>query len=215
MSGWSRSTPCNVIRTVLQNLVLLPTVRAYCAPFKTSSECHELNNLSGPLVIVANHASHLDTPAILAALPSGIRHHTAVAAAADYFYRNPLLGAAVSVGIGTFPFPRAGRAGTDRAAQLLSEGQSVLLFPQGSRAGDRFRAGVGYLLAETGASALPVGLSGCHEVWPRGRALPRRGCVHVRIGRPWKPETGMAPRAVVEELERQVAALTNAPEVLG
>ena len=44
------------------------------------------NDLKAPVVFVANHSSHMDTPAILRALPRGWRRRTAVAAAADYFY---------------------------------------------------------------------------------------------------------------------------------
>lgn len=212
MKSWSRSIPCNVIRAALQDLVLVPSVRAYCAPLRVSYECAYL---AGPLVIVANHRSHLDTPAILAALPSGIRHRTAVAAAADYFYGNPLLGAVAGVGMGTFPFPRAGCEGTKRAAALLSQGWNVLLFPQGSRAGERFRPGVGHLLVQTGVGALPIGLCGCREVWPRGQVLPRRGCVAVHVGRPWTPEPRMTPREIAEELERRVAALIGVKEIVG
>ena len=47
--------------------------------------------MKGPVILVANHVSHLDTPVILAALPRRLRKRTVVAAAADYFYRNRLV----------------------------------------------------------------------------------------------------------------------------
>ena len=44
-----------------------------------------ISPVAGPLIFVANHTSHVDTPLLLANLP--VRpHHTVVAAAADYFF---------------------------------------------------------------------------------------------------------------------------------
>jgi 1-acyl-sn-glycerol-3-phosphate acyltransferase len=166
---------------------------------------------------VANHGSHLDTPALLAALPRSVRHRTAVAAAADYFYRSRLLGAACSLGVGTFAFPRQGRVGTQRAAELLADGWNVLLFPQGTRGSSDqlpFRHGVGYLLAETGAPVLPVGIAGSRELWPRGQKLPRRGPLEVRIGEVWQPDPDLSSHEIVAELTRRVNALTSSSSVL-
>lgn len=200
-----------VLRAVFQDSVLVPAVRALCTPLQTSCAT-DLDTQPGPFVIVANHASHLDTPALLAALPPALRHRTAVAAAADYFYRHRVVGAACSLAIGTFPFPRTGRDGTLRAAELLAHGCNVVLFPQGSRGcGQRlpFRVGVGHLLLKTGARALPVAISGTLEAWPRGRMFPRRRAISVHIGQPWKPAPGMSPRQITEELERRVDALVG------
>ncbi len=168
-------------------------------------------SLRGPLVIVANHASHLDTPLILATLPPWLRHRTAPAAAEDYFYRRPLQGAAVTALVGAFPFPRSGAEGLDRAATLLSAGWSVLLFPEGTRSDDgrlhRFRDGVGRLLAHAGVPALPIALSGTFDCWPRTRATPRRGPVAVHVGAPWTPPADAHPCAIASALEQQVDGL--------
>ena len=51
-----------------------------------------LDSVEPPVVFVANHSSHMDTPAILRALPHRWRRRTAVAAAADYFYAKRRLG---------------------------------------------------------------------------------------------------------------------------
>jgi 1-acyl-sn-glycerol-3-phosphate acyltransferase len=209
---WTRTGAVSLVRGALQDGVLVPLVKALSAPFHAlgvdAAEVH------GPLVIVANHGSHLDTPAILAALPPHIRHRTAVAAAADYFYRNRLLGAAASVGIGTFAFPRRGAAGTRQAAALLCAGWNVLLFPQGTRGSadaewQPFKSGVGHLVAETGAAVLPVGVYGTRAAWPRGQRLPRRGPIEVRLGSVWQPSDNMRPAEIVAEVERRVAALAS------
>jgi 1-acyl-sn-glycerol-3-phosphate acyltransferase len=207
----TRSRTCARVRGAFQDAVLVPAVRAYCAPFRVT-RAPALDTLRGPLVIVANHASHLDTPALLAALPPSLRHRTAIAAASDYFYRSRLLGAACSLGVGTFAFERQGRDGTLRAAELLADGWNVLLFPQGTRGSNDqlpFRLGVGHLLAETGVPVLPVGITGARNLWPRGQKLPRRGPLEVRIGDPWRPDASLSPRAIVEELQRRVTVLAR------
>jgi 1-acyl-sn-glycerol-3-phosphate acyltransferase len=204
---WLRSAPCNTARAALQDLLLVPAVRGFCRPFladKTTAS-------SAPVVIVANHASHLDAPAILAALPRRMRHHTAIAAADDYFYRQRVLGFAVSLGVGTFPFPRHGEVGLERAADLLEAGWNVLIFPEGTRSADGqlhpFKPGVGRLLKRSGAPVLPVGIVGAHHLWPRTRRFPMRGRLEVRLGQAWRPATNDSTQAICAELRRRVATL--------
>ena len=60
------------------------------------------------MVFVANHASHMDTPALLRALPGKRRRRTAVAAAVDYFYTKRRNAVAASLVFGTVPVDRAG-----------------------------------------------------------------------------------------------------------
>jgi len=207
---WTRSPAASAIRCAFQDGLLVPAVRVYCKPFRAVWASPELHS-RGPVLIVANHGSHLDAPAVLAALPASVRHRTAVAAAADYFYRSPLVGAAASMGLGTFAFARHGRDGCERAAELLAAGWNVLIFPQGSRGdGDGwqpFRAGAGHLLVKAGVAALPVGIRGSRALWPKGRHLPRRGRLEVRVGEVWRPEPGQSVEAIVAELEQRVREL--------
>jgi 1-acyl-sn-glycerol-3-phosphate acyltransferase len=208
-----RSRPCNAARALLQDVLLVPALRGYCAPYRTDRP--STLDARRPVVIVANHASHLDAPAILAALPHHMRHRTAIAAADDYFYRQRVLGFAVSLGIGAFPFPRKGIVGLERAAELLDAGWNILIFPEGTRSPDGslhpFRHGVGRLLAESHAPALPVGIVGAHTLWPRSSKLPRRGPLQVTLGQPWQPPTTDSPAAICAELQRRVATLIGDP----
>jgi 1-acyl-sn-glycerol-3-phosphate acyltransferase len=185
--------------------VLRAALQAYCHPYVVVGEPPAV----APLIIVANHASHLDAPAIVAALPTS--YHTAVAAAEDYFYSRRWLGIAVTRAIGAFPFPRHGDLGLDRAATFLGEGRSVLLFPEGTRSADgepgRFRLGIGRLAAATHKPVLPVAVVGSHALWPRGRRFPRRGRLEVRLGKPWQPQATLSPTEICAEVQRRVAAL--------
>jgi len=210
--SWLRRAPWNAVRGLLQDGLIVPAVRSLGAPCRASAAVN-LAELADPVVFVANHGSHLDAPSILAALPASIRHRTAVAAAEDYFYRNRLLGFAMGLGIGAFPFPRRGPLGVERAAALLAAGWNVVLFPEGTRSADGaqhvFRDGVGNLLLVSHVAAVPVAIAGTQTLWPRGRALPRRGPIAVRLGAPWSPPSSATPRDISTELGRQVAALSE------
>jgi 1-acyl-sn-glycerol-3-phosphate acyltransferase len=170
-------------------------------------ECREVLP-RGPVLFVANHSSHVDTAAILRALPSWMRARTAPGAAADHFFRGRLRGAAVSLLVGAFPFPRSGGLGLDRCRELIAEGWSVLLYPSGSRTGGRFRPGAASLAA-SGVTVVPVGIEGTAAILPKGRWLPRRGAVRVRFGEPFRVPLGSDVLAVSRRLERAVRDLAG------
>ena len=79
----------------------------------------------------------MDTPVILSALPRKLRKRTAVAAAADYFYRNRLVASLVSLIFNTVPIERKGGGGLTKDAShldtLLDQGWNLLLYPEGTR----------------------------------------------------------------------------------
>lgn len=132
-----------------------------------------------PVVFVANHASHADTLVLVDVLARA--RPLAVAAADDYWFRDRTRGLALAGALGAFPFPREGIAGLRRTQTLLSHGWSVLIYPQGTRGGGPFRAGIGRLAAG-GAVLVPVGVVGTREVLPKGSRWPRRHPVTVRVG---------------------------------
>jgi 1-acyl-sn-glycerol-3-phosphate acyltransferase len=143
-----------------------------------------------PCVIVANHSSHADTAALLAALPAGRR--PAVAAAADYWFRGALRARICRALCAAFPVRRTGGGSADlaSAARLLAAGHDVIVFPEGTRSRDgrtgRFHRGAACLAAAAGVPLVPAGISGTGTLLPPDRAgrRPRRGVVIVRIGAP-------------------------------
>ena len=152
-----------------------------------------------PVLLVASHASHADTAAILAALPADIRRRTHPAAAEDHFFRSRARARWTTRLTGAFAFPRHGDAGLRRAAALLAAGHNVVLFPQGSRAGGEFKCGAARLALD-GATVIPVGLAGTPAVLPKGSWLPRRHPVAVVFGAPVRTTAGR--RAAVSPAAR-------------
>lgn len=143
-----------------------------------------------PCVIVANHRSHADTAALIAALPA--RRQPAVAAAADYWFRGGLRSRVCRAACGAFPVRRTGGGSADLAAAawLLAAGRDVIIFPEGTRSKNgqtaAFHRGAARLAAAAGVPLVPAGISGTGTLLPPGAGarLPRRAPVTVRFGVP-------------------------------
>jgi 1-acyl-sn-glycerol-3-phosphate acyltransferase len=183
-------------------------------------------HLGRPVVFVANHSSHIDTPAIMRALPDGRRGRTVVAAAADYFYRRRRVAWAVSLIFNTVPMQRyGGGLGPDSSRhldRLIAKGWSLLVFAEGTRSRDgsvgRLRTGGAVLAAEHGLAIVPVYVAGTHQAmppgrrwmsWRPGRLLRRRHPVEIAFGPPIHLREG-EDRAEVMERVRQFFASCGA-----
>src|SRR5438128_10726725 len=178
-----------------------------------------VRELDGPVICAANHASQADTALILHALSDGGRDRTGVAAAADYWFKRPLLCNLVSLFLNTFPFSRTGgaQAQLNASSRLLKSGWNLVLFPEGSRSPDgriqEFKPGVGHLANETGTPVVPMHIRGAHQIMPRGQKLPLPGRVRVRIGRPMSPNPKEGSREFTARIEKAVRALSkDAPQ---
>ena len=184
--GWTFGWTARAARTVLQQAVLFPTVRLVTPVTVRNAEI--LRHRTGPVIVVANHVSHLDTPVILKAIPASIRRRLVVAAAKDYFYRNRFFGGLVSLSFATIPFDR-GEGSRDSLAAcqvLLSSGWSLLVFPEGTRSPTGtlgpVRRGVAVMAGATGTPVLPLYVHGLADIMPKGTAAPLPGGVVVDTG---------------------------------
>ena len=161
----------------------------------------------GGCVVVANHSSHADAPALLAAL--GPQAGTRVAAAADYWFGRGGRAAVCRAVVGGFAVRRGGGGSADLAGavELLRAGRTVVVFPEGTRSRDgsmgEFHRGAFRLAAAAGVPVVPVGIAGTRTLLPVAGS-PKRSAVAVRIGRPLWSATPL-------EAQRAVAALAAAP----
>lgn len=210
--AWALRWPARAARACLQAGLLLPAHALVCRPFRVEGREH-LSGLDGPLLLVANHASHLDTPSILRALPRRLRSRVAVAAAADYFFRTRPLELAMPLLLNAFPFSREGavRSSLEHCGDLVDGGWSVLVYPEGTRSVtgrlQPFRSGTGLLATDLRVPVVPIGVQGTHACLPKGARRPRRGPVTIRFGAALRPSSGTAHPAVAAELARAVQAL--------
>jgi 1-acyl-sn-glycerol-3-phosphate acyltransferase len=139
-TAWARTAAAGMLRTALQQGVLKPVTWSQTRPVVHGQEY--LDSVRGPAIFVANHSSHLDTPLILGSLPLRITKKLAVGAAADYFFDLHALAAATTLMFNAFPVERRGsRRSRSLAAELVDNGWSLLLYPEGSRTVDGWLTG--------------------------------------------------------------------------
>ena len=173
----------------------------------------------GGFVVVANHTSHLDAPALLAALPPARAEETHPVAARDYFFTRAWHGALMREFVNVVPVERdQGVEALVPVQALLARGDGVIVFPEGTRSMtgrlQRFRRGVGFLLAGTEYTVVPAWIEGAHRLWPKGSRWPRPGRLVVRFGQPVRyrhePAVEEGWTRVARDLEQRVRSLGEA-----
>ncbi len=143
----------------------------------------------GPYLLVANHTSHLDGPAVMAARGSHFQDVYSLGAR-DYFYKNRLRAWLSSHVLNMVAIDRSKldfRA-VDACRAIAQHGGCMLVFPEGTRSTDGelhpFKPGFGLIALRVGIPVVPVYIHGTYQVLPKGRIRPRRHPVHVSFGSP-------------------------------
>jgi long-chain acyl-CoA synthetase len=202
---WNRSWPMRAVRNVSQSMFLLPLARVFA--WISVDGLEHVRELQGPVIFAANHQSHMDGPVILAALPRRVRARVAPAMAKEFFkahffpeqftrkqwFTNSLNYWLSAAFFNTFPLPQreAGARQTLRyAGELLGEGFSVLIFPEGKRTEhgeiNAFRPGVGMMASRLGVPVIPVRLEGVDRVLHHTWKMATPGRVRVIFGAPMR-----------------------------
>ena len=209
--AWARRRPARAVRETIQSFILDPLMSYYTRRRVSGRE--GFDGLDAPVVFVANHSSHLDTPTILRALPWKWRQRTLVAAAADYFYRDRRIASLVSLLFNTIPIARdgGGNGELDHVDRLLDDRWNLLLFPEGTRSRQgrikRLRSGAALLAKRHHSAIVPIFISGTNDVMPPGRVWPRRKLwrrrypVRIAFGDPIRPLDDESPRQLTERVE--------------
>jgi 1-acyl-sn-glycerol-3-phosphate acyltransferase len=216
---WARCGFARTLREAILGFGLGPLMDLYTRAKVFGRE--QFTELPAPVVFVANHSSHLDTPTILRALPRKWRQRTAVAAASDYFYKKRTVANGVALIFNTVPIARAAGAGggsTEQVDRLIDQRWNVLLFPEGTRSRDgrlgKMRSGAAVLAQQHGVPIVPILVKGTHDAmppgrnWPRrikGRFFSRRHKIEVHFGEPITPAEGEHRREVMERVRAFLA----------
>ena len=194
-TDWARTPAARATREALLTAVFRPLV--WNQTTVRVEGLDRLDEIAAPVVFVANHSSHVDTPILLCSLPKRWRERTAVGAAADYFFDIWWRAATTTLAFNTSPIERTGGArATGTARRLLADGWNLVVFPEGTRSKDGWlgpwRHGVARLCCELDVPAVPVAIRGSFVAMPRGRSWPKPGRppVSIRYGPPLRPGPG-------------------------
>jgi 1-acyl-sn-glycerol-3-phosphate acyltransferase len=212
-TDWARRYPARVARVLLLEGVVTPALTALASP--TVRGLDRLADLEGPAIFAANHHSHVDTPLALSTIPEPWRHHIFIAAAADYFFGNRITAPLSALVIGAIPIERTrvGRRSADQAADLLDDGWSMLIFPEGGRSpdgwGQPFRGGAAYLSLRCDVPVVPMHIEGTGRILRKGRTVPQPSATTITFARPLRADEGEDSRRFGTRIEATVAALAD------
>ena len=200
-STWAANRVIRFLGNGLQFAVALPLFRHYL-PLEVSGLEH-LKGLRPPVIFAANHTSHLDTPAIFAALPTFWRRRLAPSARQEQFrgffdqeratwkeyFRDTAQYFLAGLLFNVYPVPQQ-MSGVRRAlrttGELVNRGFCPLIFPEGERTPDgkmhAFQPGVGLLSVRLRVPVVPVFVSGLFDVYSVHDSWPKAGPVRVSFG---------------------------------
>ena len=222
---WNQSMIVRAVRRVCLALGLLPLTRLFAW-----IRVHGLEHVAaidGPVVFAANHQSFIDPAVILAALPRTMRYRVVTAMAKDFFaphfhpeghsrrarFTNSVNYYLVTALFNAFPLPQreaGARHALRYAGELIGNGNSLVIFPEGRRTvGDAiagFQPGAAMIAARLGVPVVPVRLRGVDEVLGEGQRMAHPGRVEIRFGKPLRL-TGNDYAALAARLEAAVKTL--------
>ncbi|CAB4900293.1 unannotated protein [freshwater metagenome] len=215
-TAWARKYPARMSRALLTQGPMRWLTRAVAAPtVKGADRLEDLRVLDTPppLIFTPNHHSHLDTPLSIYAIPEPWRHKLVVAAAADYFFTSRGKGSAAALVLNALPIDReaTGRKSADQIRDLMADGWSLLIYPEGGRSpdgwGQDFKGGAAYLSARTGAAVVPMFIDGTGPIYGKGMKRPRPGRTTVVFGSPLRAEPDENTRRFNARIESAVTLL--------
>ena len=173
---WAGRKMLNLGREITYNRVIHTKVKGKAhIPYHTN------------FIVAANHCSHADIGLVKTALGSAGDNVCALAAS-DYFFDTKLKSAFFENFTMVVPIDRSGslRRSLQQAIDLLHQGYSLLIFPEGTRSMDgvmrEFKASVGYLAMNGECGILPMHLSGTRDVLPKGSWMIQSRQLTASIG---------------------------------
>jgi 1-acyl-sn-glycerol-3-phosphate acyltransferase len=177
---------------------------------------------TGPLIIVANHLGLLDPVAIAAKMRRPVR----ILAKSEMFGWPVLGGIARACGVVPVRRGASDREALRTLGEALAQGKCILLMPEGTYpkvpsppAMLQAKTGAAFLAMRSGATVLPVAVTGTERTWYRARGwrLWHRPRVTIIVGEPYRPESPSAAstkstyQALADDMGRRIAAMLPTP----
>ncbi|HUV58386.1 MAG TPA: lysophospholipid acyltransferase family protein [Acidimicrobiales bacterium] len=216
---WGRGYLARFVRELLHRGFLVPYT---C--YLSTLDVRGLENLTGtgPFVFVANHTSNMDTPLVIASLPSNLRKRLVVAAAMDNFFMEKGKAFRTVLMFNAIPIDRhrVNRRSAQLALELVEAHWNLLIYPEGGRTPDgelqEFKGGAAYLAERAGATVIPTYIHDAgHLQGPKYAKAPKfttapdqhRHHVIVTFGAPLRAETDENLRKFGARISGAVAEL--------
>ena len=139
---------------------------------------------SGPLILAVNHTSYFDPPLAGICSRRGV-YYLARKTLLQWPFFGPLFPA-----MNVIPVERDGNdmSALREVIKKIKEGNGVVLFPEGTRSKDGniqpARAGIGFVIAKTGAPVLPMRIFGAYDAFPKNSKRLHFTQITVVIGEP-------------------------------
>jgi len=223
---WPRSFPARIVRAVMLNMIIFPIARRIINI--NVKNRFILDSTSGPVIFAANHASHLDTLAILMALPFSWRCLVTPGARQEHFQARfspkhylvkDRFEANLQYIFGSLIFnlfPLSQKMGSTRRilhymGQLVKWGLCPLIYPEGRFSPDgtvqSFQPGIGLMAKSLQLKVIPIYISGTYELLPPGKKWPVPGEVTVCFGHPVSLEKEKDAKNAAKKVEDSVKSL--------
>lgn len=161
----------------------------------------------GGVILASNHQSYFDPPLVGICSHRGV-HYLARKTLLKWPFFGPLFPA-----MNVIPVDRDGNdmAALKTVIRKIRDGEGVVLFPEGTRTRDGnlqpAQAGVGLVIAKTGAPVVPMRIFGAYEAFPRGAKGIHLHPIRVVVGKPIhfsREETANADRETYRKLGQRV-----------
>jgi 1-acyl-sn-glycerol-3-phosphate acyltransferase len=146
---------------------------------------------NGPVIIASNHLSFSDS----IFMPLVVPRKVTFLAKSEYFTSPGVKGFAKKKtfeALGQVPVDRSGgrrsEAALNTGLELLSAGNCIGIYPEGTRSPDgrlyKGRTGIARLAIESGAAVVPVAMFNTAEIQPTGQVIPKVTRVEMVFGEP-------------------------------
>ncbi len=177
----------------------------------------EVLNKKKQFIVVSNHNSHLDSLALMSALSSSQIANTHPVAAEDYFGQSPMRAFFTRFFTNAILIPRAAIKGGQNPIRLmssvLSNGSSLILFPEGSRGEpekmQEFKKGIGLILKmHPEIPYIPIFIKGMGKVLPKGERMLVPFDTYICFGEPANCKSTNVDD-MVKEIEQSIVDLSE------
>ncbi len=176
--------------------------------------------VSGPLILASNHLSFSDS----IFMPLVVPRKVTFLAKSEYFTSpgpKGFIKKLTFIALGQVPVDRSGGRRSEAALitglQVLSAGNSLGIYPEGTRSPDgklyKGRTGIARMAIESGAAIVPVAMFNTAEIQPTGKVVPKVQRVEMIFGEPlyYKGDTSdlKVLRDITDEIMNKIQELSG------